>query len=441
MKMLRCWMARTLYVAFFVMSGISNNVMAASVGTEGDLQLVIVLSRHGVRSPTAKPGALDVYSAKPWPKWPVEPGYLTPHGKQLMATMGGWYRAYYADIGFLPAKGCPNQASIYITADDEERTLESARGLMDGFAAHCPLDIHTSPKQGPNAIFSHDFSDASDADRSLAAAAVLGRIGNDPARLAAANASALADMQHILLGCAPSDCTAVQTAGKKVLMDQDSSIAPSGGDGLVSIKSPLHNASTFAENFFLEYVEGMPMSQVAWGSITPLKLGHLLALHSSYSDINLRTPMMAQAYAGNLAKRIAATLQQSAAAKPVAGAIGNQGNTFMFLVGHDTNIEALAGLLDMHWMLPEQPVDPTFTGGALVFELRHVTGTGQYHVRAYYVSQSMMQMRDSVALDLRHPPEEAPIFIPGCSASTPGYDCPLDRFSELISQATSRSGP
>jgi 4-phytase / acid phosphatase len=440
MKMFRCWTTRALYIAFLTMFGLSGNVMAASAGADGDLQLVIVLSRHGVRSPTATPGALDVYSAKPWPNWSVQPGYLTAHGKQLMAMMGGWYRSYYADAGLLPANGCLNPASIYVVADDEERTLESAHGLLDGFAAHCGLDVHAAPKSGPDAIFSHDVSSVGDAYRRLAAAAVLGRIGNDPARLAAANAAALADMQSVLLGCAPGSCAAAQTAGKKVLMDQDASIAPSSDDGLISIKSPLHNASTFAENFFLEYVEGMPMSQVAWGGLTPRKLGQLLALHSSYSDISLRTPVVAKAYAGTLARRIAATLQQAAAAKPVDGAIGYPGTKFMFLVGHDTNIETLAGLLDMHWMLSEQPVDPTFTGGALVFELRHAAGTGQYHVRAYYVSQSMEQMRDSIPLNSQHPPEQAPIFIPGCSQSTPGYDCPLDRFGKLISQATSQDG-
>jgi 4-phytase / acid phosphatase len=438
MMMFRQWGARALYVVVIAAFGVFGTV-AVCAPADGDLQMVIVLSRHGVRSPTAKPGALDVYSSKPWPKWPVEPGYLTPHGKQLMTMMGGWYRAYYADAGLLPANGCLNSASIYVTADDEERTLESAHGLLDGFDAHCALDVHAAPKNGPDALFSHDFSNASDADRDLAAAAVLGRIGNDPAHLAAANAGLLADMQSVLLGCAPGSCTAAQTTGKKMLTDQDSSIAPASGDGLISIKSPLHSASTFAENFFLEYVEGMPMSDVAWGNVTPIKLGQLLALHSSYSDISERTPVMARAYAGNLATRIAATLQQGAQSKPVTGAIGEPGAKFMFLVGHDTNIETLSGLLDLHWMLSEQPVDPTFTGGALVFELRHAAKTNQYTVRAYYVSQSLEQMRHSTPLDLQHSPEKAPVFIPGCSGSAPGYDCPLDRFVNLVSRAASKS--
>ena len=107
----------------------------------------------------------------------------------------------------------------------------------------------------------------------------------------------------------------------------------------------------------------------------------------------------------------------------------------VFLVGHDTNIETLAGLLNLHWMLSEQPADPASTGGALVFELRQQKKAGHYNVRAYYVSQSMEPMRESSILDLSHPPELAPIYIPGCSRATSDDDCPLDRFAKLVQLA------
>ncbi|GLQ45127.1 phosphoanhydride phosphohydrolase [Dyella lipolytica] len=431
--------SRAIGFLLCVLLGLSGTAKAVDTQNAGDLQLVIVLSRHGVRSPTAKPGSLDVFSSKPWPAWPVPAGYLTPHGKQLMAMMGSWYRAYYANAGLLPLDGCVASPSLYVVADDEERTLESAHGLMDGFDPNCAIEVHPSPKNGPDALFSHDFTHASDADRAEAMAAVLGRIGGDPKRLALANAGLLDQMQTVLLGCQSGTCTPAQTAGKKILLDQDSSIAPAHGDGLLSIKSPLHNASTFAENFFLEYAEGMPMSDVAWGRISSLQLGQLLTLHATYSDIGLRTPIIARSYAGHLATRILATLQQRADVKPTAEAIGSNKAKIVFLVGHDTNIETLAGLLDLHWMLAEQPADPTSTGGALVFELRREKGTDHYNVRAYYVSQSMEQMRESSMLDLKHPPELAPIFIPGCSPATPGYGCPLNRFAGLVKQANQSS--
>lgn len=415
---------------------LSGTAVAADAPEQGELQRVIVLSRHGVRSPTAEPGTLDVYASKPWPGWPVAPGYLTPHGKQLMGIMGGWYRAYYASAGLFPANGCLTAPSVFVLADDEERTLESAHGLMDGFDPHCNVDVHPSPKHGADALFAHEFADATDADREDAMAAVLGRIGGDPKRLMLANAGLLDQMQTVLFGCQPDACKPEQIAGKKWLKDQESSIKASHGDGLLSIKSPLHNASTFAENVFLEYVEDMPMQDVAWGRVTPLQVGQLLALHAIYSDIALRTPVVAKAYAGNLARRILATLQQGTESTQHKDAVAPVQAKMVFLVGHDTNIETLAGLLDLHWLLAEQPADPTSTGGALVFELRHYAKSGQYKVRAYYVSQSMEQMRHGDALDLNHPPVMAPIYIPGCSTSSATFDCPLDQFAALVKRTT-----
>lgn len=432
---------RKVCLLLLALLGACSTAHASDTQNPGDLRLVVVLSRHGVRSPTAAPGSLDAFSSKPWPTWPVPPGYLTPHGKQLMSLMGHWYRAYYSHAGLLSDHGCL-ASSVYVVADDEERTLESAHGLMDGFDPGCATDVHPSPKEGSKALFSHAASDASDDDRAAAVAAVLGRVGGDPARLVSANAGLLNQMQAVLLGCDPQACSDGQKAGKKVLLEQPSSITASRGDGLLSIKSPLHNASTFAENFFLEYVQGMPMSDVAWGRISSIELGQLLTLHTSFSDIELRTPIVARAYAGHLATRILATLQQATDSHTTPDAIGNEHANIVFLVGHDTNIETLAGLLNLHWMLPEQPADPTFTGGALVFELRSTKAPGHYVVHAYYVSQSMEQMRNSAALDMAHPPQIAPIFIPGCSEATPSYACPLDRLASLVRQASSpAAGP
>ncbi|WP_458070433.1 histidine-type phosphatase [Rhodanobacter sp. BL-MT-08] len=409
-----------------------NAVAAQAAPKDDPPEFVVILSRHGVRSPTAEPAALDAFSDKPWPRWSVPPGYLTPHGKQLMALMGGWYRAHYSDAGLVSANGCAEAPSIYVVADDEERTIESAHGLVDGFAPGCQVTVHTSTELPGDGLFDHRFGDTFDQDRALASAAVLGRIGGQPENLVATHAAAIAMMQAILLGCDQAGCTPAQKAGKQLLLDQPSAVGKGKEDALVGIKSPLHTASTFAENVALEYTEGLPMSQVAWGRLSPLQLGQLLQLHSDYSDVALRTSPIARDYARHLATTILATLQQADSHKKTAGALGDPATRVAFLVGHDTNISTLAGMLGLHWMLDEQPTDPTSTGGALVFELRRDKESGSAKVRVYYVSQSMEQMRESRKLTRDAPPLVAPIFVTGCSEPAPGYGCPLDRFARLI---------
>ena len=60
------------------------------------------------------------------------------------------------------------------------------------------------------------------------------------------------------------------------------------------------------------------------------------------------------------------------------------------------------------------------------FELRK-TEEGVQRIRIYYVTQTLDDMRNGDPVFAVHPPTVAPIFIPGCSAATPGYDAPLDR--------------
>lgn len=409
---------------------------AHATGTDSvdELRMVVVLSRHGVRSPTSDAQSLGAFSERPWPQWSVAPGYLTPHGKQLMSLMGSWYRAYFSQAGLVAAEGCQAAEATYVVADDEERTLESGHGLMDGFLPGCPVVVHPAPKEGRDALFSHASMAATDSDRATALAAVLGRIGGDANHLAQAHAGALATMQSVLLGCAPGLCTAAQTSEKKVLFDQQSAIEAATGDALVSIKSPLHNASTFAENFVLEYTEGMPMSQVAWGRLSPLQVGQMLELHTAYSDIALRTAPIARLYAGNLATSILATLQQGSTGKPTDKAVGSPGARVVFMVGHDTNITTLAGMLGLHWMMAEQPADPTSTGGALVFELHRNRTTEVESVRLYYVSQTMEQMRQATPLTLQNPPQRVPVRVPGCEA-TASERCTLGEFELAVARA------
>ena len=53
--------------------------------------------RHGVRSPTGKSAQYNQFSAAPWPEWKVAPGYLTPHGFELIRLFGAYDRLALSD--------------------------------------------------------------------------------------------------------------------------------------------------------------------------------------------------------------------------------------------------------------------------------------------------------------------------------------------------------
>jgi 4-phytase/acid phosphatase len=129
------------------------------------------------------------------------------------------------------------------------------------------------------------------------------------------------------------------------------------------------------------------------------------------------------------------SLVQAATGNAMAGALGDPSTKVIVLTASNTNITGLAGLFHLDWILPGYQADTCAPGGALVFELRQSQTTGEYLVRASYVTQTMDQLRNRTALTLAAPPARAPVFIPGCSLRNATFDCSLDRFVRVAKQA------
>ncbi len=389
------------------------------------LKFVLVLTRHGIRSPTWTNARLDEYSSQPWPQWPVGPGLLTPHGKQLMTLFGGYYRAEFAERGLLSHSGCADAQDIYIRADTDERTLETAHGLAEGILPGCKTEVHSLGAGVHDELF-HVLGKRSALDPQAAFFALSGRIGDDPTALATAYRMPLEAMQKVLTSCAQTPCM----AATKTVLGVPASLTPATGDHLAELKGPLSTAATFAENLQLEYLEGMPDSQVGWGSIDKQSMISLMILHAVSSDLLQRTPAIARAQAENLLLQIIRTLDQAEEHKPIPAAIGTPKDKIVLLVGHDTNISNIAALLDAHWLVNGYQRDDAAPGGALVFELWQRPGRPDA-LRVYYTVQTLEQMRNTSPLSLQAPPATAVVFLPRCSQPEGGAPCDWSDFQKI----------
>src|SRR3989442_15291427 len=97
---------------------VTTRSVPVAATTEGArLQFVVILTRHGVRSPISPPDQINIYSAEPWPSWGVKPGELTAHGAKLIHQMGSYDRAYLVAAGLLQPSGCADATHIRIRAD------------------------------------------------------------------------------------------------------------------------------------------------------------------------------------------------------------------------------------------------------------------------------------------------------------------------------------
>jgi 4-phytase/acid phosphatase len=401
---------------------------AAAQSPNADLQMVVVLSRHGVRAPLTKQPDLDKYSAAPWPKWDVAPGIQTDHGDQLIKILGGWDRAHWSAEGLVDPTGCASADRVTVIADTDQRTRATGKMLAEGVFPGCSIAVHAQPEGATNdPLFRPNESGKIHFDGIQALAAVSGRMGRDPASLTAVYRPQLAALDRVLAGCGKLPANPARAS----LLDVPAGLG-AGSDGTPSPRGPVPTAATLTENLLLEYTQGMSDAGTGWGCLDGATLRFAMQMSRANWDYGRRTPAVARIYASNLLDHIEKSMQQSVTGKPVAGALGKPTDRLLILVGHDTNIATAAGALGLDWTL-DGLVDGTPPGGALMFELWRSRTGGQFTVRTFYIAQSLEQMRQSQPLTADNPPGIAPIFVPGCSG--PDLSCTWDGFSPAIQKA------
>jgi 4-phytase / acid phosphatase len=411
----------TAAIAVVVLSTMIAGPKAAAQASGDELRLAIILTRHGVRSPLMANELMAAYAAKPWPKWEVTPGIQTPHGNQLIALMGDYYRMRFLRSGLLSGDPAVDGPQVYIRADNDERTMETGRLLGKSLVPVGEPDVHALPEGTIDPLFQAYRAHVGHPDPELAAAAVLGRMGGDPRNVEQAYATQLGELNAILWGTA-------QPPAQSPASDP-SEVAAGQKDYLVKLTGPLRAALLCTDSFLLEYTDGMPLADVGWGKVDGKVMTDLLGLHELFFDLTQRTFYPAQVGGSNLASHIVDTLEQGAEGEPVPGALGPEGEHIVVLAGHDSNIANIGGLFGMNWWVGGTQMNPMLPGGALVFELWRRGGPqGSFFVRTSYVSQTLAQLREATPLTLDSPPARSPVFIPGCGGRGPYFDAPLASF-------------
>lgn len=423
-------MIRQIVTLCWVMYVICSPLLgqASREPNKGQLQFVIYLSRHGVRSPTGKAAQYSVYSKGSWPIWDVPPGYLTKHGYHLMELFGAYDRLALAQQGLVASSGCADAVNVTFYADSDQRTRETGKALAAGMFPGCSVPVRALEEQTNDPLFHPVKTKVDSSDSRLAFSALAGRIGNDPQNLTEAHRAQLSVLDKLLETCG----TTRQDQKRVSLFEIPSTLSMGQGDHLVDIKGPLSTAGTFTENFLLEYTEGMDTSSVGWGCVDGAAVRTLIDLHTASVDFAQRTPAIAKRQASNLLDQVHLSLNQAIIGKPITGALGKPMDKVLFLIGHDTNLTNIAGLLRINWIIDGRR-DDTPPGGSLIFELWKTDGN-KYSVRTYYTAQTLEQMRNATELSLAAPPPRIPIFIPDCSKND--FSCDWDDFSRTLLQLT-----
>ena len=401
----------------------------------------MLVSRHSVRSPLSytPPAPLLTLRSAGWPSWPPPadvPGNLSAHGHEIAAALGAFYRGFYAAHGLLPRPGgCPPGGAVWIYADVTERTVQTADGLLEGMfrgdPAGCGAAVHRA-SGSVDALFKPLQAGAARLDPGTVQAEIRTLTGGPVASLAARFGGPLALMQRFIECCRPSACAAVGVPAPCALRDIPTRLAVDERTGAVTLRGGLALGGGFADDFLLQYAEGMPVRRcaaspgapcVAWGAATPADLRAMLELYVLKQTVDNRPASAARAAASALMRQIAGALRQAASGTAQPGVVVPRAARFAAFVGHDTNLSNLGGALRMSWTTPAYPANTTPPASALLFELHRNAATGRFFVRTFFLTMTPDQLRTASSVGAPPPPDRVPVVAAGCTA-----DCPLPQF-------------
>jgi len=391
---------------------------AAEPDAAADLKLerVVLLMRHGIRPPTKATVTPPGIAAAPWPKWDTPYGHLTPHGAEAIRLLGRFDRESLAARGLLPAEGCPRAGGVAVWSDTDQRTIATGDALLEGMFPGCGLHNGHLAEGAKDPLF-NPYKDGVAVDAVAARQAILARIGSLE-QLRQRHGPAFDRLQQVLGCCAPAVC---QAAGLPVgcrMAELPGDIAPpEPADGRPDLIGLFDFAPSAAQTLMLEYAEGR--KQVGWGRVTAADLELIGSLHAMKGDLLQRPALLGAHGATRLARRMLDALERA------------DGPRLTVLVGHDTNIGDLSGLLDFDFQVPGYAAGTPPPGGGVGFELLS-DRTGARYVRVVYRSQTLQQMRKLAAVGSTRPAFRQALAIPGCGLPGDATRCSLETFARLL---------
>ena len=407
--------------------------LAAQSPDNTTLKQVIIFGRHAVRTPVAPNSVLNGFSALPFPTFAAsDQAVITPNGQTNETLLGSYFRLWLTQEKLLTGDDSADAAFVYVRANNTPLIVDTAQAFAAGLLPAAPPAVDTVT--GPDPLFDPIDAGVVTLDGKMAAASVNGRLGGYPQSLSVAYAAEFALARSILfnypLGTTPVPAT---PPGRKDVTALAITATPGNSTAPVNLGG-LTDFYYAIDPFMMEYADGMSFSDVGWGNLNQAQIGQIFRVYDVLLDLEFRTPYLAGVQSSNLASHIVRTMSQAATGNVMSGALGNASDKIVVLTASNTNISGLAGLFKLDWLVAGYQRDVAALGGALVFELRQSQATGEFLVRAVYITQTMDQLRNRTPLTLNAPPANVPVFIPGCSMDNATFDCPLDAFVQMSGQ-------
>jgi len=397
--------------------GLSGGVQAQTAPEGYQLQQVLIMSRHNLRAPLANNGSvLEQSTPEKWPEWDVPGGQLTTKGGVLEVYMGHYMREWLAEEGVVTAGECPTANSVYAYANSLQRTVATAQFFITGAFPGCDVPVHHQEQMGTmDPTFNPAITDNSPEFREKA----LQAMNNERQGMKLDESySLLEQMTDYKDSPSCKEKQVCSLTGAKDTYSAEYQKEP-------GVSGPLKVGNSLVDAFTLQYYEGFPLDQVAWGEIKTDQQWRVLSqLKNGYQDSLFTSAEVARNVAKPLVKYIDNVLVTDQAKAP----------KITLLVGHDSNIASLLKALDFKpYQLPGQ-YERTPIGGKIVFQRWHDKTGNRDLMKIEYVYQSTEQLRNAQVLSLKAPAQRVTLALNGCPVDADGF-CPIETFNTVLNTA------
>ncbi|MDO2642955.1 bifunctional glucose-1-phosphatase/inositol phosphatase [Escherichia coli] len=396
---------------------LASNAQAQTVPEGYQLQQVLMMSRHNLRAPLANNGSvLEQSTPNKWPEWDVPGGQLTTKGGVLEVHMGHYMREWLAEQGMVKSGECPPPYTVYAYANSLQRTVATAQFFITGAFPGCDIPVHHQEKMGTmDPTFNPVITDDSAAFSEQAVAAMEKELSK----------LQLTDSYQLLEKIVNyKDSPACKEKQQCSLVDGKNTFSAKYQQE-PGVSGPLKVGNSLVDAFTLQYYEGFPMDQVAWGEIKSDQQWKVLSkLKNGYQDSLFTSPEVARNVAKPLVSYIDKALVTDRTSAP----------KITVLVGHDSNIASLLTALDFKPYQLHDQNERTPIGGKIVFQRWHDSKANRDLMKIEYVYQSAEQLRNADALTLQAPAQRVTLELSGCPIDANGF-CPMDKFDSVLNEA------
>ena len=376
-----------------------------------ELEEVVVLSRHNIRSPLSTKGSiLDSATPHEWYNWSSNASELSLQGGMLETAMGQYFRKWLEKEGLIEENYRGESDEVRFYANAKQRTIATSNYFISGFLPVNDIDVVTKADYDTmDPVFNPQLTFVNDKYREDASKTILAAIPD------------LSKEYELLMDVLDfKDSEAYKSGSQSEFKngDDEAVVEVNKEPGL---KGSLKNATSLADALVLQYYEEEDDLKAAFGHELTLEDWQAISrIKDVFGDVLFADKLISTNVAHPLLQEIRSELK-------------NKDRKFGFLCGHDSNIVSVLSALDVEEYKLEDAIEAKTPIGCK-FVIEKLKKNNKEFVRLSLCYNSIDQLRHLSLLSDENPPKFCQLKIKGLQANEDGL-YRLDDFMKQLDKA------